>query len=129
MPATRGSVRRAARGFRRYGRLMTLAADGDANKRGATRGEFAIGDLSTGIHASGFGDIGDGRSFSFRIEHRVLIVEVYHPRLRGPVPAPEDVVASSRRSLVDIDLSDERSLAAAVRDAVAAARPVARRTR
>ena len=38
----------------------------------------------------------------------------------GPVPQAEDVVATAVRSLVDIDLTDERSLAAAVRDAVAA---------
>ncbi|OBJ52215.1 hypothetical protein [Mycobacterium sp. 1423905.2] len=81
--------------------------------------EFALEDLSTGIHASGYGQVGDGRSFSFHIEHRSLIVEIYRPRLAGPVPQAEDVVAKSVRSLVDIDLTDERSLAAAVRDAVA----------
>jgi len=59
---------------------------------------------------------GDGRSFSFHIEHRSLVVEVYRPRLASPVPQAEDVVARSVRSLVDIDLTDERSLTAAVRD-------------
>ncbi|HEU4361146.1 MAG TPA: hypothetical protein VFR27_06500 [Mycobacterium sp.] len=84
--------------------------------------EFVIEDISTGVFASGFGQVGDGRSFSFRVEHQQLIVEVYRPRLAGPVPQTEDVVATSSRSLVDIDLTDERSLTAAVRDAVAAAR-------
>jgi hypothetical protein len=87
---------------------------------------FAVEDISTGIFASGYGQVGDGRSFSFHIEHRSLVVEVYRPRLAGPVPQAEDVVARSVRSLVDIDLTDERSLTAAVRDSVANAAPVAR---
>ena len=88
--------------------------------------EFAVEDISTGIFASGYGQVGDGRSFSFHIEHRSLVVEVYRPRLAGPVPQAEDVVAKSVRSLVDIDLTDQRSLTAAVRDSVANAAPVSR---
>ena len=88
--------------------------------------EFAVEDISTGISASGYGRVGDGRSFSFHIEHRSLVVEVYRPCLAGPVPQAEDVVARSVRSLVDIDLTDERSLTAAVRDSVANAAPVPR---
>lgn len=89
-------------------------------------GEFAIEDMwlgvfSTKILASGFGQVGDGRSFAFRIEGQQLLVEVYRPRLKGPVPQSEDIVATARRNVVDIDISDERSLAAAVRDAVAVA--------
>lgn len=96
---------------------MTIAAD-----RLSAGGEFVLQDMSTGVFASGFGQVGDGRSFSFHIERAVLIVEVYRPRLAGPVPQAEDVVATSSRDLVDIDIGDARSLAAAVRDAVAAAR-------
>ena len=103
---------------------MTLAADRDLDHR-----EFAIEDISTGVHASGFGQVGDGRSFSFHVERQSLIVEVYRPRLSGPVPQSEDIVAAGTRKLIDIDLSDQRSLAAAVRDAVAAAQPVARPSR
>jgi hypothetical protein len=77
--------------------------------------------MSTGIFASGYGQVGDGRSFSFHIEHLSLVVEIYRPRLAGPVPQAEDVVARTVRSLVEIDLTDERSLTAAVRDAVARA--------
>jgi hypothetical protein len=88
--------------------------------------EFAVEDLSTGIFASGYGQVGDGRSFSFHIEHRSLVVEIYRPRLAGPVPQAEEVVARAIRSLVDIDVSDERSLIAAVRDSVAHAVPVLR---
>lgn len=89
-------------------------------------GEFAIEDMWLGVFsakvlASGFGQVGDGRSFAFRIEGQWLVVEVYRPRLRGPVPHPEDVVARIRRNVIHVDITDERSLAAAVRDAVARA--------
>ena len=103
---------------------MTLAADRDLGDQ-----EFAIEDITTGVHASGFGQVGDGRSFSFHIEKQTMVVEVYRPRITGPVPQAEDVVAVASRKLTDIDLTDERSVAAAVRDAVAAAQPVARTAR
>ena len=103
---------------------MTHAADRDLCNQ-----EFAIEDITTGVHASGFGQVGDGRSFSFHIEKQMLVVEVYRPRLTGPVPQAEDVVAVASRKLTDIDLTDERSVAAAVRDAVAAAQPVSRTAR
>jgi hypothetical protein len=103
---------------------MTLAADRDLGNQ-----EFAIEDITTGVHASGFGQVGDGRSFSFHIEKQMLVVEVYRPRVTGPVPHAEDVVAVASRKLTDIDLTDARSVAAAVRDAVAAAQPVTRTAR
>ncbi len=103
---------------------MTLAAGNDV-----AGDEYAIEDMSTGRHASGFGRVGDGRSFSFHVERQTLFVEVYRPRLAGPVPQAEDVVAAATRSLAHVDVDDERSLAAAVRDAVADARPVPRTTR
>jgi hypothetical protein len=100
---------------------MTVAAD-----RHLADKEFAVEDMSTGIFASGYGQVGDGRSFSFHIEHRSLVVEIYRPRLAGPVPQAEDVVARAVRSLVEIDVTDERSLTAAVRDSVAHAVPISR---
>ncbi len=103
---------------------MTLAADGDLGRQ-----EFAIEDITTGLHASGFGQVGDGRSFSFHVEKQVLLVEIYRPRITGPVPQAEDVVASASRRLADVDLFDERSVAAAVRDAVSDAQPVTRTAR
>ena len=103
---------------------MTLTADG-----AVADGEFSIEVLSTGVYASGFGDLGGGRSFSFHTERHMLVVEVYRPRLGGPVPHAEDVVAVASRSLTDLDLTDERSLTAAVRDAVARAQPVPRTAR
>lgn len=100
---------------------MAVTAD-----RHIAHDEFAVEDMSTGISASGYGQVGDGRSFSFHIEHLSLIVEVYRPRLAGPVPQAEEVVATAVRSLVDIDLTDARSLTAAVRDSVTHAVPVSR---
>jgi hypothetical protein len=97
---------------------MSVAEDGQF-----PGGEFAIEDMWLGVFsakiwASGFGQVGDGRSFAFCIEGQWLLVEVYRPRLRGPVPQREDVVAKARRNVVGVDITDERSLAAAVRDAV-----------
>ena len=103
---------------------MTLAADRDLGSQ-----EFAIEDITTGLHASGFGQVGDGRCFSFHIEKQVLVVEIYRPRIKGPVPQAEDVVAAASRRLTDVDLFDERSVSAAVRDTVAAAQPVTRTAR
>ncbi len=98
---------------------MTLSADREMGTPA-----FAVEDISTGVHASGFGQVGDGRSFSFHVEHQQLMVEVYRPRISGLVPQQEDVVASATRRLTHIDVTDERSLVAAVRDAVADAHPV-----
>jgi hypothetical protein len=102
---------------------MTLAESRD------TRGEFLIEDLTTGVFASGFGRLEDGRAFSFFVERTQLVVEIYRPRLAGPVPLPEDVVATARRGLTDLDVDDARSLSAAVRDAIASAVPVPRPAR
>ncbi|MEZ0342257.1 hypothetical protein ACAG25_20010 [Mycobacterium sp. pV006] len=88
--------------------------------------EFTVEDITTGMHASGFGQVGDGRTFSFRIERQELVVEVYRPRLRSLVPDSDDVVAVATRKLTDIDFTDERSLVATVRDAVTEAQPVPR---
>jgi hypothetical protein len=103
---------------------MTLAADRDLGNQ-----QFAIEDITTGLHASGFGQVGDGRSFSFHVDKQVLVVEIYRPRICGPVPQAEDVVAMANRKLTHIDITDERSVAAAVRDAVADAQPVTRTAR
>jgi hypothetical protein len=103
---------------------MTLAVTPESDGR-----EFAVEDLSTGMFASGFGHLGDGRSFSFHVHRGQLVVEVYHARLAGPVPHAEDVVAAGTRNIGDVDVDDERSLIAALRDAVADARPVPRPAR
>lgn len=97
---------------------MTLAAASQPDG-----GEFVIEDLTTGHWASGFGRLGDGRPFSFRVHRAQLVVEIYRPRLAGPVPLPEDVVATAHRGLTDVDIDDPRSLLAAVRDIVAMIEP------
>ncbi|MGE2736998.1 hypothetical protein [Mycolicibacterium vaccae] len=91
--------------------------------------DFRVEDITTGMHASGFGQVGDGRTFSFRIERQELVVELYRPRLRTLVPDSDDIVARANRKLTDIDFTDERSLTAAVRDAVTDAQPVPRTPR
>jgi hypothetical protein len=103
---------------------MSLAPSRDSADKG-----FTFEEVWTGLHASGFGQCAEGRSFSFHVEHQVLVVEIYRPRLAGPVPQAEDVVATATRKVSDIDLFDERSLTAAVRDAVADAQPVPRTAR
>ncbi|MDG4666511.1 hypothetical protein [Mycobacterium sp. 236(2023)] len=103
---------------------MTLATDSEVTGQG-----FTVEDVTTGLHASGFGQLGDGRSFSFHMEKQELVVEVYRPRLRGLVPQAEDIVAVASRKLTDVDMTDERSVVATVRDAVADAQPVARNSR
>lgn len=86
--------------------------------------EFVVEDLITGLFGSGFGRLGDGRSFSFHVHRGQLEVEIYRPRRTVPVPSPEDVVATATRALTGVDVHDARSLSAAVRDAVAGASPV-----
>lgn len=86
--------------------------------------EFVVEDIITGLFASGFGRLGDGRSFSFHVHRGQLVVEIYRPRRAVPVPLPEDVIAAATRVLAGVDVDDARSLSAAVRDAVAAAAPV-----
>jgi hypothetical protein len=86
--------------------------------------DFVVEDVTAGVHPNGFGHIGDGRTFAFFSQRNELVVEIYRPRLRGPVPQPEDVVAVAIRGLTEIDVTDERSVIAAVRDAVADAQPV-----
>jgi hypothetical protein len=103
---------------------MSLAADDDVVGE-----EFAMEDLWTGRHASGFGSLAGGRTFSFHVEGQTLLVEVYRPRLAGPVPQAEDVVATATRRLAHVDVNDERSLSAVVRDAVANAQRVPRSAR
>src|SRR5262249_41674166 len=100
-----------------------------APNNSSAENEFVFEDISTGLHASGFGQCAQGRSFSFHVEHQMLVVEIYRPRLAGPVPQAEDIVATASRKVSDIDVFDERSLAAAVRDVVAAAQPVPRTAR
>lgn len=97
------------------------------DSRSAGDDDLVVEDVSTGQHASGFGQLGDGRSFSFRVHRGRFTLEIYRRGLAGPVPLPEDVVATADVDLgdfADLDLDDEGSVIAAVRSAVAAATPV-----
>lgn len=85
---------------------------------------FAIEHVCNGAHVSGFGQLRDGRSFAFYRRGRMLVVEVYRADLCGPVPQAEDLLAMATHTLTDIDVCDERSIAATVRDALATARPL-----
>lgn len=92
-------------------------------------GEFVVEDIGTGIFASGFGHLGDGRRFSFHVHRAELVVEVYRPRRTGPVPLPEDVIATARRPLAGVDADNGGSLATAVRGMIAALGPLGRTAR
>ncbi|MGV0625334.1 hypothetical protein [Mycolicibacter minnesotensis] len=93
---------------------MTVAEDWQLAGSG-----FCVQEIWTGAFASGFGEVGDGRTFSFHTEHQRLVVDIYRPRLEYQVPHDEDVVATASRRVFEIDVADERSVTAAVRDVVA----------
>ncbi|MRH90189.1 hypothetical protein GFY24_22565 [Nocardia sp. SYP-A9097] len=85
---------------------------------------FTVEDVTVGRYAHGFGVTGDGRSFAFRTVRATLTLEIYRPDLETEVPATEDVVAVAEARVTDIDLDDERSIIALVRDLIPEAVPV-----
>ena len=85
---------------------------------------FAIDDITVGSFAHGFGSTADGRPYAFRTLRSTLVLEIYRPDLATDVPAPEDVVAVARARVTDVDLEDERSVVALVRDMIPDAEPV-----
>ncbi|PXX71080.1 hypothetical protein DFR70_101501 [Nocardia tenerifensis] len=85
---------------------------------------FAIDDLTVGPFAHGFGTTGDGRPYAFRTVRSSLRLEIYRADLTTDVPGPEDVVAVAEARVTDIDLDDERSVVALVRDMIPDAVPV-----
>ena len=86
---------------------------------------FGIDDISVGPFAHGFGTTDDGHPFTFHTRGATLSVQVYRADLGDAVPGSDDVVARAHASVTDIDLGDERSIAAFVRDLLPAAVPVA----
>ena len=82
---------------------------------------FTVEQIITGPHASGFGSTDDCRPFSFRVRKSTLYLELYRADLNTVMPDSSDVTAVSEESVTEIDLTDERSIVAAVRDAVGTA--------
>lgn len=89
-----------------------------------TSAGFGIDDISVGPFAHGFGTTDDGLPFAFRTRHATLTVQIYRADLGEAVPGADDVVAQARAQVTDIDLGDERSVSAFVRDLIEQAGPV-----
>ncbi|MBH0779523.1 hypothetical protein [Nocardia bovistercoris] len=85
---------------------------------------FAIDDITVGSFAHGFGRTANGRPFAFRTVGSTLELEIYRADSDSDVPGPEDVVAVGRARVTDVDLDDERSVVALVRDMIPDAAPV-----
>ncbi|MEV0032619.1 hypothetical protein [Nocardia sp. NPDC050793] len=79
---------------------------------------FAIDDITVGPFAHGFGTTADGRPYAFRTVRSILTLEIYRADLDSDVPGPEDVVAVAEVRVTDVDLDDERSVVALVRDMI-----------
>lgn len=79
---------------------------------------FVVEQITVGAHANGFGRNADGRQFTFRVHKSTLYVEIYREGLVEQVPGKSDVIAVVESSITEIDVTDERSIVAAVRDAV-----------
>lgn len=79
---------------------------------------FVIDDITVGAYAHGFGTTADGHPFTFRTIRATLTLEIYRRDLADAVPGPEDVLAVAEATVADIDLDDERSVAALVRDMI-----------
>lgn len=89
------------------------------------RSGFAVDDVTLGRFAHGFGTAEDGSPFAFRTVRAVLTLEIYRADLdAGAVPGPDDIVAVAQARVTDVDLDDERSVVALVRDLIPAAEPV-----
>lgn len=102
----------------RCGRAMSVADDPRLVCPVFAIEDMWVGVFSAKVLASGFGQVGDGRSFAFRVEGHWLLVEIYRRGVSALVPQPEDVVDTVRRNVRGVDITDERSLAAVVRDTV-----------
>ncbi|WP_431965915.1 hypothetical protein [Nocardia sp. bgisy134] len=85
---------------------------------------FAIDDITVGPFAHGFGTTADGRPYAFRTVRQILTLEIYRADLDSDVPGPEDVVAVAEVRVTDVDVDDERSVVALVRDMIPDAVPV-----
>lgn len=91
---------------------------------GSEEPAFAVEEVNTGTHANGFGHTDDGRSFAFRVTRSTLYLEIYRIDVSSPVPDKSEVEAVAEHSVTEVDLTDERSIIGAVRDAVGHAEDV-----
>lgn len=82
---------------------------------------FVVEQVTTGAYASGFGSTEDCRPFAFRVLGSTLYLEIYRADILAPMPDKSDVTAVCEQSVTEIDLTDERSIVAVVRDAVTGA--------
>ncbi|HEY5857597.1 MAG TPA: hypothetical protein VIW24_27095 [Aldersonia sp.] len=85
---------------------------------------FTVEYVSVGPYAHGFGTAADGRAYAFRVLGATMHVEVYREGLDSPVPDQEDIAAIASAKVTDVDVDDERSIVAMVRDMIAEAKPV-----
>ncbi|MFR9749900.1 hypothetical protein ACL02S_02570 [Nocardia sp. 004] len=80
--------------------------------------------MTVGRYAHGFGTTAGGNPFAFRTVRATLMLEIYRRDLDSPVPGPDDVLAVAEAPVTDIDLDDERSVVALVRDMIPTAVPI-----
>ncbi|MBF6328382.1 hypothetical protein [Nocardia transvalensis] len=85
---------------------------------------FVVEDITVGPFAHGFGTTDDGHPYAFRTVRATLTLEIYRSDTDTAVPGPDDVVAVAEARVTDIDLDDERSITALVRDLIPAAAPI-----
>jgi len=79
--------------------------------------------LSTGPNAHGYGRLGDGRGFAFRIRNRKATLEVYRAGADDAEPAPADVELMAQLCAVRMNLDSDRSLNVLLRTLVTVAAP------
>jgi hypothetical protein len=79
--------------------------------------------LTTGPNAHGYGRLGDGRGFAFRIRNRKAHLEIYRSDADGVEPAPEDIELVAQRPAGRVNLDGARSLTVLLRSLVAVAAP------
>lgn len=95
---------------------------------------FEVEYVSVSPHPHGFGTLADGAPFAFRMIRRTMCVEVYRPKLAADVsgtdipdtdiPDTDDIIAHAQGPVTEIDVTDERSVLAMVRDLLQSAEPV-----
>jgi len=78
---------------------------------------FRVDDITVGPYAHGYGATEDGKVFSFRVVGAVMTLRVYRTDLDpAAVPVRKDVDAVATARVSEVDLADERSIIAMVRD-------------